>query len=89
MSKRHVAMLLVLATALGACARRSEPPVSSLGEDDDAFCRAKGSAIGSSDYVACRKDRDVQRSNAVVRADRTQRNLGEMMMNNPEIGTRR
>ena len=89
MSKRYVVLLLVLATALGACARRSESPVSSLGEDDDAFCRAKGSAVGSSEYVACRKDRDVLRSNATTRADRTQRNLGEMMLNNPETGSRR
>lgn len=89
MSKRYVTAILVLVTALGACAKRIDGPVSSLGEDDDTFCRAKGSTVGTSDYVACRKDRDVQRSNATARADRTQRNLGEMMLNNPEIGTRR
>jgi PleD family two-component response regulator len=82
-------MLLVLATMLGACARRSETPVSSLGEDDDAFCRAKGFTIGSNDYVACRKDRDVQRGNATARADKAQRNLGELMLGNPEAGPRR
>jgi len=28
-----------------------------LGEDDDAICRANNVAVGSSDYVACRKNR--------------------------------
>ncbi len=39
--------------------------------------------VGSPEYVACRKDRDVQRNNANSRADKRQRNLGEYMMNNP------
>jgi hypothetical protein len=51
--------------------------------DDDAFCRANNVAMGSPEYVACRKDRDVQRNNANARADRAQRNLGEYMLNNP------
>ena len=42
-------------------------PVSSLGEDDDAICRANNVAVGSSEYVACRKNRDVQRGNAAAR----------------------
>jgi hypothetical protein len=50
--------------------------------DDDTFCRGKN-AVGSPEYVACRKDRDVQRGNADARADRRQRNLGEYMLNNP------
>ena len=29
--------------------------------DDDAFCRANNVAAGSPEYVACRKDRDIQR----------------------------
>jgi hypothetical protein len=75
---------LTLALALGACAQRSQVPVSNLGEDDDAICRANGVVVGSSDYVACRKDRDVIRSNAAARADRAQRNLSEYMLNNPD-----
>ncbi len=51
--------------------------------DDDAYCRANGVAVGSADYAACLKNRDVQRSNAIARADRAQRNLGEYMLNNP------
>ncbi len=51
--------------------------------DDDAFCRANNVAAGSPEYVACRKDRDVQRNSANARADRRQRNLGEYMLNNP------
>ena len=35
------------------------------------------------EYIACRKDRDVQRLNAESRSDRAQRNLGEYMLNHP------
>ena len=75
--------VLGFALALSACAQRSQVPVSSLGEDDDAICRANNVAVGSPEYVACRKDRDVVRGNATARADRRQRDLGEYMMNNP------
>jgi hypothetical protein len=75
---------LGFALALSACAQRSQVPVSSLGEDDDALCRANNVAAGSPEYVACRKDRDVVRSNATARADRRQRDLGEYMMNHPD-----
>ena len=79
---RHIALTLA-ALALAACASRNEVPVSSLGEDDDAICRANNVAVGSSDYVACRKNRDVQRGNAAAKADRAQRNLSETMINTP------
>ena len=49
-----------------------------------AICKANGAAVGSPEYSSCRKDRDVQRSNAIQRADRAQRNLGEYMLNNPD-----
>jgi hypothetical protein len=80
----HFLALTLAAATLSACARRSDVPVMSAGEDDDAICRANGVAVGSPDYVACRKDRDVARGNATARADRAQRNLGEYMMNNPD-----
>jgi hypothetical protein len=57
--------------------------VNAGGDDDDAICRANNVAAGSPEYVACRKDRDAVRSNAVARADRRQRDLGEYMLNNP------
>ncbi|MDB5611307.1 MAG: hypothetical protein JWP25_8207 [Bradyrhizobium sp.] len=76
--------LTLAALALSACARRSDIPVSSLGEDDDAICRANNVQVGSPEYVACRKDRDVIRSNAASRADRRQRDLGEYMLNHPD-----
>jgi hypothetical protein len=75
--------LTLAASLLGACARRTDVPLSSGGDDDDAVCRAAGAAVGSPQYSACRKDRDVQRSNAIARADRKQRDLGEYMLNNP------
>jgi hypothetical protein len=76
--------LTLAALALSACARRGDMPVSSLGADDDAICRANNVAAGSPEYVACRKDRDVISSTAASRADRRQRDLGEYMMNHPE-----
>jgi hypothetical protein len=76
--------LTLAALTLAACAKRHESPVNStLNEDDDTFCRANNVAAGSPEYVACRKDRDVQRGNAIVRADKKQRDLGEYMLNNP------
>jgi hypothetical protein len=80
----HLMALTLAALVLGACARRSDVPVSRLGDDDDAICRANGVAVGSSEYAACLKNRDVQRSNAISRADRAQRNLGEYMLNHPD-----
>ena len=80
----HLIALTLAALALSACAQRSQIPVSSLGEDDDAICRANNVAVGSSEYIACRKDRDVQRNNANARADRRQRDLGEYMLNHPD-----
>jgi hypothetical protein len=76
--------LILAALALSACAQRNQIPVSSLGEDDDALCRANNVAVGSPEYVACRRDRDVARSNATTRADRRQRDLGDYMMNHPD-----
>ena len=64
-----------------ASSAASRPWLDTSG-DDDAFCRAKN-AVGSSEYVSCRKDRDVQRGNYNARADRSQRDLGEYMLNNP------
>jgi len=77
--------LLLLAPLLAGCLERGEPlPLnSSLSEDDDTFCRANNVKAGSPEYVACRKDRDVQRANAAARADHAQRDLGEYMLNHP------
>jgi hypothetical protein len=76
--------LTFAALALSACAQRSQIPISSLGEDDDAICRANNVAVGSPEYVNCRRDRDAVRGNATARADRRQRDLGEYMMNHPD-----
>jgi hypothetical protein len=80
----HLIALTLAALTLSACAsRNNDVPVSSLGEDDDAICRANNVAVGSSDYVACRKNRDVQRGNAAAKVDRAQKNLSETMINTP------
>jgi len=81
---RHLFLLALTALSLSACATRSEAPMSAgLSEDDDSYCQAHGGPTGSPQYVACRKDRDIQRSNAVTRADKKQRDLGEWMLNHP------
>jgi hypothetical protein len=73
--------LTLAALALAGCSHRGDTPVS-LG-DDDAFCRANNVQVGSSEYVACRKNRDVQRADAAAHADQKQRGLAEYMLNNP------
>ena len=75
--------ITLAALALSACASRNETPVAAVTDDDDAFCRAGGAAAGSSEYVACRKNRDVQRNSAASKVARTQRNLSETMINTP------
>ena len=77
------AVLLLVVPLLGGCLERGQPTMVDTSGDDDAFCRA-GNALGSPQYVACRKDRDVQRGNANARTDRRQRDLGEYMMNHPD-----
>ena len=75
--------LLLLAPLVTGCLERGQPTMADSSGDDDAFCRANNIAVGSPEYVACRKNRDVQRVNANARADRRQRDLGEYMLNNP------
>ncbi len=72
-----------LAIALSACTSRYQTPTAMGNDDDDAVCQSRGLAAGSPEYVACRKDRDVQRNAATARADSRQRNLGEYMLNHP------
>jgi hypothetical protein len=84
-SARVCIALWVVAPLLAGCLERGQPTmVNAGGVDDDAFCRANNVAVGSPEYVACRRDRDVGRSNATTRADRRQRDLGEYMMNHPD-----
>ena len=83
-STPNLLAIALTALTLAACATRTEAPMSAgLSEDDDAYCQSHGGPTGSPQYVACRKDRDVQRSDAVTRADKKQRDLGEYMLNHP------
>ncbi|MBI5261439.1 MAG: hypothetical protein HY852_06430 [Bradyrhizobium sp.] len=84
MNSKSLFALLLATVVLSACVARNQAPVAALNDDDDAACQANGVKVGSPEYVACRKDRDVQRSAAIARADRRQRNLGEYMLNHPE-----
>ena len=82
---RLIIPLLLLAPLLAGCLERGQPTMVDTSGDDDAFCRASNVAAGSPEYVACRKNRDVQRANANTRTDRRQRDLGEYMLNNPSV----
>ena len=83
MKTKFAIALFLVAPLLAGCLERGQPTMVDSSGDDDAFCRAGNVAAGSPEYVACRKDRDVQRNNANAKADRAQRNLGEYMLNNP------
>jgi len=83
-SARLTIALLLVAPLLAGCLERGQPTMVDSSGDDDAFCRANNVAPGSSEYIACRKDRDVQRANANARTDRRQRDLGEYMLSHPD-----
>lgn len=83
-SARLTIALLLVAPLLAGCLERGQPTMVDSSGDDDAFCRANNVAPGSSEYIACRKDRDVQRNNANARTDRRQRDLGEYMLSHPD-----
>jgi DICT domain-containing protein len=79
--------LVFAALSLAACVSRNEIPAYEhlATEDDDAFCRQGGKvAVGSPDYVYCRKDRDAARNAAISRADRKQHDLADYMMAHPD-----
>ena len=86
--RRNSAQLLIalvlIAPLLAGCLERGKPTIVETSGDDDAICRANNVAVGSPAYIACRKDRDVQRNNADARADRRQRDLGEYMLTHPD-----
>lgn len=85
-SARTPFALLLALPLLAGCLERGQSTVADSMGDDDQYCQAGGKVkVGSPEYVSCRKDRDVQRQNAEARADRKQRDLGEYMMNHPDI----
>ena len=81
----RISLSVIALASLGlvACAERGATSLSSLEQDDDVVCRANNVAVGSSGYIACRRDRDVLRDRAAARADRGQRDLAEHMLNHP------
>jgi hypothetical protein len=79
-----ILIALLFAAPLAGCLERGQPTMVDSSGDDDAYCRANNVQAGSAEYVACRKDRDVQRSAFQAKADRRQRDLGEYMLNHPE-----
>jgi hypothetical protein len=83
-SARLTIALFLVTPLLAGCLERGQPTMVDTSGDDDAFCRANNVAPGSSEYIACRKDRDVQRANANARTDRRQRDLGEYMLSHPD-----
>ncbi|SEM91158.1 hypothetical protein [Bradyrhizobium sp. OK095] len=84
MNAKPLLAIVFAGLILSACSARYQTPVAMGGDDDDAVCLSRGNAQGSPEYVACRKDRDVQRNAATARSDRRQRDLGEYMLNHPD-----
>jgi hypothetical protein len=82
----HLIALALISPVLGGCFLDKGQPtlINADGNDDDAFCQRNNVKPGSPEYIACRKDRDVQRDHANAKADRQQRDLGEYMMNHPD-----
>lgn len=82
MAPRAMALAIV-GLALTGCANleRHAVPVEATQNDDDAYCRQSAGPQGSDAYVACRKDRDVQRGRADNRIERQHRNMAERMLN--------
>ena len=79
--------LLLVAPLLGGCLERGNSVMRNAdGDDDDAYCLANNVKPGSPEYIACRKDRDVQHQAAEAHRDRSQRDLGEYMLNHPSTG---
>ena len=71
-----------MAMLLSACSSfERNQPVAAAPVDDDAVCRSQGYTAGSKEYIACRKDRDVQATRG-DRMERAHRNLAEDMLNN-------
>jgi len=82
----YLIALALISPMLAGCLEKGQPTlINADGDDDDAFCQRNNVKQGSSAYIACRKDRDVQRNNANARADKRQRDLGEDMVNHPNI----
>jgi hypothetical protein len=83
---RRPLILLLTAFTLGACAssRDEAPPSAGLAQDDDAYCQSGGKAVGSPDYVYCRRERDAARNKATSHADQRQRDLADYMMSHPD-----
>ena len=74
--------LCATALLLSACAQfeRNQPISAAAAPDDDAICRSQGYTSGSKEYIACRKDRDVQATRG-DRMEKAHRNLAEDMLN--------
>ena len=72
-------LALAAATLLSACSS-FERNQTAAATDDDAMCRSQGYVAGSKEYIACRKDRDVQATRG-DRMERAHRNLAEDMLN--------
>ena len=68
---------------LAGCLERGQPTMVDTSADDDAFCRANNVAVGSTEYVNCRKNRDVQRGNAKPAPTAPSAISAEQMLNNP------
>jgi hypothetical protein len=76
------AIFAIAGLALAGCANlQRHASLETSHVDDDAYCQKTAGPQGSNAYVACRKDRDVQRGLADDKIERQHRNLAERMLN--------
>jgi hypothetical protein len=69
------------ALSLAGCMQTASEQAAATVADDDAFCQKNAGPVGSGNYSACMKDRDVAASNRQTRIDRTHRRVSEDMLN--------
>lgn len=72
---------LLVGLALAGCMQTASEQVAASVADDDAYCQKNAGPVGSGNYAACMKDRDVAASNRQARMDRTHRRVSEDMLN--------
>jgi len=71
----------LFALSLAGCMQTASEQVATTAADDEAFCQKNAGPVGSGNYAACMKDRDIAAGNRQARMDRTHRRVSEDMLN--------
>jgi hypothetical protein len=71
----------LVAFSLAGCMQTASEQVAATVADDEAYCQKNAGPVGSGNYAACMKDRDVAAGNRQARMDRAHRRVSEDMLN--------